>query len=92
MREFHALLPRIMRPGGVYSYFNGLAPDNIFFHTVYCQLAAKELAWLGFETSFDVVPIDTKSAEIWKGVERRYWWGDTYFLPTCVLGGGAKRG
>jgi protein arginine N-methyltransferase 2 len=23
MREFHALLPRVMRPGGVYSYFNG---------------------------------------------------------------------
>ena len=92
MREFHALLPRIMRPGGVYSYFNGLAPDNIFFHTVYCQLAAKELGRLGFETSFDVVPIDTKSDEIWKGVKRRYWWGDTYFLPTCVLGGGTKGG
>jgi protein arginine N-methyltransferase 2 len=92
MREFHALLPRVMRPGGVYSYFNGLAPDNIFFHTVYCQLAAKELARLGFETAFDVVPIDTKSAEIWKGVKRRYWWGDTYFLPTCVLGGGTGAG
>ena len=75
---------------GVYSYFNGLAPDNIFFHTVYCQLAAKELGRLGFETSFDVVPIDTKSAELWKGVERRYWWGDTYFLPTCVLDEGTK--
>jgi protein arginine N-methyltransferase 2 len=59
---------------------------------VYCQLAAKELARLGFETAFDVVPIDTKSAEIWKGVKRRYWWGDTYFLPTCVLGGGTGAG
>ena len=92
MREFHALLPRVMRPGGVYSYFNGLAPDNIFFHTVYCRLAAKELGRLGFETSFDVVPIDTKSDEIWKGVKRRYWWGDTYFLPTCVLSGGTEGG
>ena len=95
MREFHALLPRVMRPGGVYSYFNGLAPDNIFFHTVYCQLAAKELARLGFETAFDVVPIDTKSAEIWKGVKRRYWWG--HILPAHVRArrgdrGGLRRG
>ena len=88
MREFHGMLPKIMKPGGVYSYFNGLAPDNIFFHTVYCRLAGKELAQLGFETEFEVVPIDTNSSDIWEGVKRRYWWGDTYFLPTCVLWGG----
>ncbi|PNH02928.1 Arginine N-methyltransferase 2, partial [Tetrabaena socialis] len=36
MREFHAHLPRLLAPHGVYSFFNGLAPDNIFFHMVYC--------------------------------------------------------
>ena len=61
---------------------------NIFFHTVYCRLAGKELAQLGFETEFEVVLIDTNSSDIWEGVTRRYWWGDTYFLPTCVLWGG----
>ena len=50
MRAFHELLPRIVRPGGTYSYFNGLAPDNIFFHAVYCRVAALELKRLGFET------------------------------------------
>ena len=25
---------RLLRPGGVYSFFNGLAPDNMFFHLV----------------------------------------------------------
>jgi protein arginine N-methyltransferase 2 len=35
MREFHQQLPRLLRPGGVYSYFNGLASDNFFFHMVY---------------------------------------------------------
>ena len=89
LREFHALLPKIMRPGGVYTYFNGLAPDNIFFHTVYCRLAQAELASLGFETKFDVVDIDTRDPEIWRGVKRRYWWGDKYFLPTCTLTGAA---
>lgn len=36
MAGFHEALPRLLRrPAGVYSFFNGLAPDNIFFHTVY---------------------------------------------------------
>ena len=36
MRELHRLLPRLLkRPGGMYSYFNGLAADtNPFFHEV----------------------------------------------------------
>jgi protein arginine N-methyltransferase 2 len=35
MREFHQQLPQLLRPGGAYSYFNGLASDNFFFHMVY---------------------------------------------------------
>lgn len=34
MKDFNELLPRLLRPGGVYSFFNGLCPDNIFFHMV----------------------------------------------------------
>jgi hypothetical protein len=34
MKELHDRLPRLLRPAGVYSFFNGLAPDNIFFHMV----------------------------------------------------------
>lgn len=44
MRHFHAHLPALLRPGrGVYSFFNGLAPDNIFFHLVYGEIARMEL-------------------------------------------------
>lgn len=34
---------RLLRPGGVYSFFNGLAPDNMFFHLVYGEIARREL-------------------------------------------------
>jgi hypothetical protein len=37
LREFQGKLPKLLRPTGVYSFFNGLASDNIFFHTVYSQ-------------------------------------------------------
>jgi protein arginine N-methyltransferase 2 len=38
MRELHAMLPELLAPGGSYSFFNGLCPDNLFFHGVICQL------------------------------------------------------
>jgi protein arginine N-methyltransferase 2 len=36
LRRFHALLPRLLRPGGVYSFFNGLAGGQPFLHDVFC--------------------------------------------------------
>lgn len=38
---------RLLRPGGVYSFFNGLAPDNMFFHLVYGEIARRELGRWG---------------------------------------------
>lgn len=82
-RDFHALLPRLLRPGGTYSYFNGLAADNAFFHAVYCALVKGELGRLGLETEFVALPINVTDAKIWEGVRNRYWQLDTYFLPVC---------
>jgi len=87
MRVFHAMLPKILKPGGVYSYFNGMCPDNAFFHSVYNLVAERELSEIGFKVTFDVVPIDASADAIWNGVKRRYWWGNKYFLPTCVFEG-----
>ncbi|XP_066367043.1 LOW QUALITY PROTEIN: protein arginine N-methyltransferase 2-like [Miscanthus floridulus] len=84
MREFHQHLPKLMKPGGIYSYFNGLCGDNAFFHTVYCQLVALELANLGYSTQFIPLPVkDCLAEEVWKGVKQKYWQLDTYYLPAC---------
>ena len=35
MEDFHELMAQILnKPTGIYSFFNGLAPDNLFFHGV----------------------------------------------------------
>jgi type IV protein arginine methyltransferase len=35
MEDFHVLMAQVLsKPRGVYSFFNGLAPDNLFFHGV----------------------------------------------------------
>jgi type IV protein arginine methyltransferase len=85
MRIWHQELPRLLRPNGVYSFFNGLAPDNLFFHLVYGEIARRELNALGFSVKYDAVPIDASSDEIWDGVANRYWNFSVYFVPTCVL-------
>lgn len=85
MREFHAQLPRLLRPGGVYSFFMGLAPDNWFFHLVYGEIARRELNALGLSVKYDAVSIDASADKIWRGVANRYWHLPVYFLPTCVM-------
>ncbi|KAA3679982.1 type IV protein arginine methyltransferase [Paragonimus westermani] len=50
LREFHSWLPKLLRPprdvavdnlphqdAGRYSYYNGVCPDNVFFHGVACE-------------------------------------------------------
>ena len=36
MEDFHknAMVRMLSKPNGIYSFFNGLAPDNLFFHGV----------------------------------------------------------
>ena len=38
LKQFHQHLPRIMKENGVYSFYNGCCPDNLFFHGVACEV------------------------------------------------------
>ncbi|PSS19717.1 Protein arginine N-methyltransferase [Actinidia chinensis var. chinensis] len=84
MREFHQLLPSLLKAGGIYSFFNGLCGGNAFFHVVYCQLVSLELESLGYSTQLIPLPVkDCLGEEVWKGVKQKYWQLDTYYLPVC---------
>jgi hypothetical protein len=85
MRELHIRLPKLLNPGGVYSFFNGLCPHNVFFQGVMCQLVQLELQELGFSTQFVPVPVNATpdKDKTWKGVKRKYFYDDRYFLPIC---------
>ena len=85
MTVLHEELPRLVKPGGVYSFFNGLCATNATFHAVYCRIAAQDLAALGFAVQYVPVPIDANDARIWDGIKRRYWSLDFYLLPICIM-------
>ena len=84
MVRFHEELPRLLRPGGVYSFFNGLCPFNPFFQGVACQVVQLELQALGMSVEFETLPIECGKDATWDGVRRRYYLSDTYYLPHCV--------
>ncbi|PON91072.1 Transmembrane protein [Trema orientale] len=84
LREFHQHLPALLKPGGIYSFFNGLCGGNPFFHVVYCQLVSLELENLGYSTQLISLPVkDCLGEEVWEGVKHKYWQLDTYYLPVC---------
>ncbi|KAH7431072.1 hypothetical protein KP509_08G028600 [Ceratopteris richardii] len=84
LAEFHKWLPQLLKPGGIYSFFNGLCADNAFFHVVYCQLVSLVLSQMGFEVQFIPLPIkECLDEKVWEGVSHKYWQLDTYFLPVC---------
>ncbi|CAH9091376.1 unnamed protein product [Cuscuta europaea] len=84
MREFHQYLPKLLKPAGIYSFFNGLCGGNAFFHVVYCQLVSLELVSMGYTTQFIPLPVkDCLGEEVWEGVKHKYWQLDTYSLPVC---------
>jgi len=82
LREFHEHVPNLLRQTGIYSFFNGLAATNPFFHDLYCRIAAVDLLDMGLHTEYRTVPMDVK-AEEWEGVKGKYWTLNTYNLPIC---------
>jgi hypothetical protein len=81
-RFFTEALPRLLAKSGRFSYFNGLAPYNIFFHSVYSQLAARDLAELGFVADFTPIEVGLLGADTWRCVRRKYWQYAWYWLPS----------
>lgn len=85
LEDFHGQMIQLLsKPSGIYSFFNGLAPDNLFFHGVACQCVKLQLGHLGLDCEFLSCEIQVKDSE-WEGIRRKYWHGrDTYYLPRAT--------
>jgi len=84
LRSLMALLGDVMAPGGIFSFFNGLAPFNAFYNDIYCWIAREDLAQEGWEVHFEDLEIGQLGDEVWQGLRRKYWSLNTYRLPIAV--------
>lgn len=89
LEDFHSYVAKMLsKPNGIYSFFNGLAPDNLFFHGVACQCVKLQLQQMGLDSEFATCQIEVKDSE-WDGVRRKYWHGrDAYYLPIVTWNNG----
>ncbi|KAI8820575.1 S-adenosyl-L-methionine-dependent methyltransferase [Fimicolochytrium jonesii] len=85
LKEFHEHVPNLLAQSGVYSFFNGLAGTNPFFHDVACALAEADLRDMGLRCEFREVQVDELGDETWKGIKRAYWSLPVYRLPVCTF-------
>lgn len=85
MKEFHENVPNLLKDEGIYSFFNGLAGTNPFFHDVYCRIAEMDLQEMGIATEYVeiAVPKEIDDNGVWDNIRRRYFSLDTYRLPIC---------
>ena len=84
-RKLHSQLPTILRSGGLYSFFNGFCPDNIFLQGVACEVIKQELLHVGIVSDFVQCQLSSRvdKDKSWEGVRRKYFHDDTYYLPIC---------
>jgi len=82
MKHFFETLPRILKkPHGIFSFFNGMCPFNVFFHGVACQLVKVELQHIGLDIDYVPLKVDDLPETTWQHGRRPYWTFDTYHLP-----------
>ncbi len=81
MDEFHVHLPKLVRPGGLYSYFNGVCANNIFFQGVASQLIVTLLRDRGFEGTYTAMQVKCTGDAGWANTKFRYFNSDVYYLP-----------
>ncbi|KAK6502029.1 Arginine N-methyltransferase 2 [Arthrobotrys musiformis] len=74
----------LLNPEGRFSFFNGLGADRQIAYDVYKKVVDIDLLEAGLETEWIAVDVDSKKMEgdgEWKGVRRKYWDLEKYWLP-----------
>lgn len=81
LKEFNDIVPNILNTNGVYSFFNGLAGTNQFFHDVACSIVEVDLNDCEMQVDYQVVDMEELGDEVWQGTRRAYWNLPQYRLP-----------
>jgi protein arginine N-methyltransferase 2 len=85
LKEFHELLPNILREDGIYSFFNGLAATDTFLHDVACRICELDLCDIGFQVEWTKIEMDKLGDAVWKGIKREYFSLPIYNLPKVTF-------
>mmetsp|Transcript_126918 Transcript_126918/g.237268 ORF Transcript_126918/g.237268 Transcript_126918/m.237268 type:complete len:568 (-) Transcript_126918:28-1731(-) len=85
LHDFFKLLPRLLKPGGRFSFFNGLGDRNIFSQAISTRVAQLDLESLGLRCKYEPIFIGEIGDADWHEVLCKYWSLETYYSPLAVM-------
>ncbi|EGV63617.1 S-adenosyl-L-methionine-dependent methyltransferase [Yamadazyma tenuis ATCC 10573] len=79
MLELFDLIVGLLKPQGIFSFFNGLGADRQVIYEVYKKLVEIDLSNYGLQISFTDINLPT--LEVWDDIKRSYWNCPVYYHP-----------
>ncbi|KAG7853333.1 hypothetical protein KL941_000383 [Ogataea angusta] len=86
MLELYDLLVGLLKPEGIFSFFNGLGADRLVCYEVYKRVVELDLENYGLKTEFTEIEVprttkpDAKDS-VWADIYRPYWTCPVYYHP-----------
>ncbi|EGW32015.1 uncharacterized protein SPAPADRAFT_61117 [Spathaspora passalidarum NRRL Y-27907] len=86
MLELFDFVVGLLKPHGVFSFFNGLGADREVIYEVYKQLVEIDLKTYGLDVKFTEVEVPESTLKsndksVWDDVKRSYWSCPVYYHP-----------
>lgn len=79
MLELFDLVVGLLKPQGIFSFFNGLGADRQVIYEVYKKLVEIDLNNYGLQVKFDEFKVD--DLKVWDDIKRSYWNCPVYYHP-----------
>lgn len=73
----------LLKPSGVFSFFNGLGADREVIYDVYRNLVEMDLSNYGLQCQMEEIPV--KNGDVFADVKRSYWLCPVYYHPKATF-------
>ncbi|GAV53000.1 hypothetical protein ZYGR_0AI02820 [Zygosaccharomyces rouxii] len=83
MLELYDVIVGLLKPGGVFSFFNGLGADRSLCYDVYKKIVDLDVSNYGLRCDYEVLPVGKRN---WEEVKRSYFNCDYYYHPRISFG------
>lgn len=80
MLDLYDIIVGLIKPEGVFSFFNGLGADRQICYDVYKKIVEIDVATYGMKCEYQTINIGTQLPD-WKDVKRSYYNCDYYYHP-----------
>lgn len=80
MLDLYDVIVGLIKPDGIFSFFNGLGADRQLCYDVYKKIVEVDVAMYGMKCEYETISLSDKLPN-WKDVKRSYYNCDYYYHP-----------